>query len=109
MSESKIPRPPKEMLDAITKEFVDKGMLIEAGWKAYELISCPADIPPWQREEMRVCFFAGAQHLWASIINFLEEGKEPTLADERRMTLIHDELQRFYDYCMKRAKEHGHL
>lgn len=82
-------------LDRLTRELTDSGKLIEAGWVglriACELIDAPAD----QLREMRMAFFAGAQHLFGSIINVLEPGEEPTDKDLQRMDLIHTELDAF--------------
>jgi hypothetical protein len=44
---------------------------------------------------MRLAFMAGAQHLFASIMAFLDPGTEETDADLRRMGLIADELEAF--------------
>jgi hypothetical protein len=82
-------------LDRLTRELTDSGKLIEAGWVglriACDLIDAPAD----QLREMRMAFFAGAQHLFGSILNVLEPGEEPTDKDLQRMDLIHTELDAF--------------
>jgi hypothetical protein len=82
-------------LDRLTRELTDSGKLIEAGWVglriACDLIDAPAD----QLREMRMAFFAGAQHLFGSIMNVLEPGEEPTDKDLQRMDLIHTELDAF--------------
>jgi hypothetical protein len=44
---------------------------------------------------MRGAFFAGAQHLFASIMVIMDPGAEPTAADLARMSQIHEELERF--------------
>lgn len=53
---------------------------------------------------MRKAFFAGAQHLYASIMSFLEPGQEPTEKDEKRMEAIDKELRDYYEQF---KKEHG--
>jgi hypothetical protein len=60
-----------------------------------KIMSVADDAPPIQIEEMRNSFFAGAQHLFASIMHGLDPDKEPTEADMRRMDLIDAELKRF--------------
>jgi hypothetical protein len=77
----------------VTKEFTDRGKLIEAGWAAFAHLALPKDAPPVQIREMRIAFMAGAEHLFSSIINILDPGEEPTDADMRRMDLIHQELE----------------
>lgn len=85
----------RKIVDEVTKQLVDEGKLIEAGWKGLQLTVLPPDASPIQLQEMRKAFFAGAQHLFASIMSFLEEGQEPTNKDLDRMTLIHKELEEF--------------
>lgn len=84
-----------EMLDQIAKEMTDKGKLIEAGWIGLRIAAIPLDAPALQIEEMRNAFFAGAQHLFSSIMGILDPGEEPTEADMKRMDLISDELEGF--------------
>lgn len=88
-------RPTKEDVDRITKSLVDQGKVIEAGWKGYEMIVVPVDASTVQRSECRQAFYAGAQHLFGSINSILDDDREPTQRDLRRMTLIHEELERF--------------
>lgn len=52
-------------------------------------------VPPVQLREMRQAFFAGSQHLFGSIMSFLNSGEEPTDANLARMSLIEMELQKF--------------
>lgn len=83
-------------VDAITREMANKGRLIEGGWRAYELTVLPKDAGPVQRAETRTAYFAGAQHLYASIMgSALDPGTAETDGDVRRMELIHNELGAF--------------
>jgi hypothetical protein len=86
----------------VAKDLISKGLLIEGGWKIYESVACPPNTPAWQREEMRTCFFAGAQHLWASIQSTLDPEAEPTEMDMKRMELIDNELRQFYEQMKKK-------
>jgi hypothetical protein len=86
---------PKEVVDRIVKESIDKGQLIEAGWIALKLVSMPPNASQDQIDDMRGAFFAGAQHLFSSIMSVLEPDKEPTDNDLRRMAMIQSELQEF--------------
>ena len=90
-------RPSKEAVDELCKMLVDQGKLLEAGWKSYELTVLSPDAPTLQRHECRIAFFAGAQHLFGSIMGMLEPDAEPTEADLRRMSGINDELNRFIE------------
>lgn len=82
-------------LALLERELADNGKLIEAGWVGLRLAAIPLDAPAVQLDEMRSAFFAGAQHLFASIMTILEPDAEPTDADLRRMDLIHAELEAF--------------
>jgi hypothetical protein len=44
---------------------------------------------------MQKAFYAGAQHLWGSLMSGLDDDREPTEQDERRMALIDAELEAF--------------
>lgn len=90
------PQQTKEIVDAVVKEFSDQGMLIEGGWKAYELLSLQ-NTSPIQRSECRKAFFLGAQHLFASIMGVLEPDAEPTEKDLERMDKIDAELKKFLE------------
>lgn len=84
----------RELLDQICRKLTDEGKLIEAGFMGLRL-SIPDDAPQVQIKEMRYAFFAGAQHLFASIMGILEPGAEPTDNDLRRLSLISEELDEF--------------
>lgn len=89
----------------------DAGHLIEAGWLGLRAGWISDDAPAAQIEEMRDAFFAGAQHLHASMMHGLDDGIEETDDDMRRMESIHDELARFYkDFERRKLKRPtGHL
>lgn len=85
----------EEAARKLIAELSDKGKIIEGGWEGFRLLVINKDAPQIQIEEMRAAFFAGAQHLFASIMNFLETGEEPTDQDMRRMAFIQYELSAF--------------
>jgi len=85
----------RAFLERLSRELVDKGKLIESGFVALRVQSIPLDAPAVQIEEMRTAFFAGAQHLFGSIMSILEPGDEPTTRDLDRMSLIDAELKEF--------------
>lgn len=82
-------------LERLTRELTDSGKLIEAGWVSLRVATDLIDAPADQLREMRMAFFAGAQHLFGSIMNILDPGAEPTDKDLARMDLIDKELKRF--------------
>lgn len=79
----------------LSKRLSDEGKLIEAGWVGFRMMVIPNDAPPSQRREMKLAFFAGANHLFQSMMAILDPDAEPTDADMARMSLIHDELEQF--------------
>jgi hypothetical protein len=78
--------------DALAKELIDRGRLIEGGFAAFAHYVIPKDAPAIQLREMQIAFMAGAEHLFSSIIGILDPGQEPTDEDLRRMDLIAKEL-----------------
>ncbi len=87
---------PKEMADNLTRECIDRGQIIEGGWRAMEILMLQG-VSDVQRSEMRKAYFFGAQHLWASVMGILEPGDEPTDLDLERMEKIHNELEKFVE------------
>lgn len=84
-----------ELGEKITRELLNKGKIIAAGWVLFRSYVLPQDAPPIQIKEMEKVFFAGAQHLWGSIMTGLDEDTEPTDQDMTRMDLIAAELDAF--------------
>ncbi len=85
------------------KLIADHGQIIEAGWIALKAAALRG-APEIQVMEMRKAFFAGAQHLFSSIVNLLDDDSEPTADDLRRMEMIHVELEAFVDSLKREAK-----
>jgi hypothetical protein len=78
------------------RRLIAQGKIIEAGWVGLRAVWLPADAPPHQVDDCRSAFFAGAQHLFASIMVGLDEGLDPTDADMDRMSAISTELAAFF-------------
>jgi hypothetical protein len=77
----------------LTKDLVDRGMLIEAGFVAFRHLAMDKDAPPLQIEEMRLAWMAGAEHLFSSVMTMLDPGEEPTATDLRRMDQVASEIE----------------
>lgn len=90
----------------ITKGLIDQGKLIEAGWVGFANCVFPDGAGAQQLESMRQAFFAGAQHLFGSIMHALEEGDDATESDMKRMDNIHHELTAFIEDFQKRYLPH---
>lgn len=84
-----------DAIDHATKALVDKGLLIEAGWTSLRMMSMPQNAPQVQIDEMRNAFFAGAHHVFFSMMAVLDEGDDVTEQDLNRVSQIHAELDRF--------------
>ena len=85
----------KAVLEKLSRDLADEGKLMEAGWISLRIATIDADAPQTQLDEMRMAFFAGAQHLFASILTVMEPGADPTEKDLRRISLIDAELREF--------------
>lgn len=76
----------------LAKKLADQGLLIEAGFESLKTLAMPKHASDVQVNECRLYFMAGSQHLFASIMQILDEEKEPTPEDMNRLTLISNEL-----------------
>ena len=85
----------RDALDQLARDLIDKGLLIEAGFASLRSAAMADDAPPEQIHEMRMAFFAGAQHLFGSIMSALDPEADTTDGDMRRMGMITEELTRF--------------
>lgn len=95
----------RKHLDRLAKEMVETGRPVGAGFIAGRLCGfVPANATPEQLEQFRTVFMAGAQHLWGMIFAVMDEDREPTAADMRRMSIIDSELEAWYE---EQAKKHG--
>lgn len=83
----------QKMVDDAGRKLMERGLIVAAGWAGYQLMF---KVDAYHHESERRAFFAGAQHLFASIMNSgLDEGAEPTEADLKRMNNIARELKEF--------------
>ena len=96
-----------KIVDEVSKKLVDEGKIIEAGFVGYRRFILPADAPKIQIDECRLAFFAGAQHLFSSIISVMDSDREPTDADFRRMDQINAELNLFAESLKLRIQTKG--
>lgn len=81
--------------EAITKQLANEGRLIEGGWRALMILCKLETAPEVQKQEMKRAYYAGAQHLFSSIVNIMDEDREPTAGDLHKMDLIHSELEKW--------------
>jgi hypothetical protein len=88
----------RQFLETLARKLADEGKLIEAGWVSLRAMAIPLNAPAVQLENMHMAYMAGAQHLFASMIGMLDPDADVTDDDNRRMDLIHKELE---DYRQK--------
>jgi hypothetical protein len=86
-----------KVVEMITDKYASEGKLVEMGWVSLLMIlENSGPLPEHQREDMRMAFMAGAQHIFASIMSIIsKESDEATPEDEMKLTLIHNELTVF--------------
>jgi len=96
-----------EIATELTKRFTNEGKLVEAGWAAFRHLVVPADASDVQRDEMRFAFFAGAEHLFTSMMSMLDPGEDPTTADLSRMDKLAEELAQFRENLRGRVQAAG--
>lgn len=89
-----------------TRKLFDEGKIIEAGWIGLMIACKLQNASDTQKAEMRKAFYAGAQHVFASLVNHFEEGTEPTENDLNRMTMLHDELSAWAEGLQKASGGH---
>ena len=68
-------------LEKLSRDLIDSGKLIEAGFIGLRIAATAKDAPEIQVHEMRIAFFAGAQHLFGTVMTVLEPDAEPTEKD----------------------------
>lgn len=101
--------PTREELERFTKELIDQGKLIEAGFVGLQIACMDPTSPEIQVREMRMAFMAGALHLFNSIMTILDPGEEPTDEDLRRMALINKELVDYGEAFTASIKTQGRM
>lgn len=86
----------QQVAQELSEDLADAGKIIEGGFVGFKMMVIPDFVPQVQINEMRMAFFAGAQHLFSSIMAVMDRGDEtPTEKDMLRISLIHYELENF--------------
>jgi hypothetical protein len=75
--------------DILVKTASDAGLVLELGWLSCAIMMKPA---PEFRNDMRIAYYAGAQHLFASMMTMLDPDADPTPRDLVRMDKMYKEL-----------------
>lgn len=83
-----------QLAQKVCQELIARGLLVEAGFSALRSL-IPMNASQAQIDAMRTAFFAGASHVFHSVLVSMDTGAEPTEADMSRLSQLHSELQRF--------------
>ena len=86
---------PKTLADLVQKiqqRLIDEGRPIAAGWQIYRLVLLKLG-PHETNAVAEDAFLAGCEYTFTTMIGMLEEGREPTEADFRRLDQIHAEIE----------------
>ena len=81
-----------ETLSVFTKQLIDEGKLLEAGFNILNELIIPTEASKTLVDDMRLAYMAGAHHLWSSIMFALDSCVEETPEDLERMNKIQAEL-----------------
>ena len=84
-----------KLAQELGRKLAEEGKLVEAGWEIFCAMTMPHNVSDDQKYDMRMAFFAGAQHVFHTMISIADPGTEPTEADMLRMGKIDNELTRF--------------
>lgn len=84
------------LIDRLTKDMIAKGLLVQAGFAMYRAVTPGLALASKEHlSELEFAYFAGAQHVFSSIMTVLDAGEEPTDADISRVENIARELEEF--------------
>lgn len=98
----------EQMARKLTEKAAGEGLVMELGWRSTETMLLPKETTDAARKVMRDVFYLGAQHLWGSVMSFLQAGDdtEATIQDMARMSLVDIELKAFLEDFIKRRGVH---
>src|ERR1019366_847528 len=82
----------QRVFNGITRKLADEGQLIEGGWRILAATFFRTDSVEAQ-DALRMAYYAGAQHVFTSIMSMLDAGEDATPKDMDRMTKVHNELE----------------
>jgi hypothetical protein len=85
----------QEAAQELAEGLANAGKIIEGGFAGFRMMIIRSGAPSIQVREMRMAFFAGAQHLFASIMAVMDSDRDPTPRDLHRMRIIHEEIEGF--------------
>lgn len=94
-----------EMIERLTAKLVEEGKHVEAGWHSYLIDVVPPDSSPEQIENMRLTFYAGATHLFETLL--LDADDEASGDDLDKLDDVEKELAAFRASLVAQLKTAG--
>jgi hypothetical protein len=91
-----------KLAQEIGRKLAKEGKLVEAGWEMFCALTMPPNVGEDQKWDMQMAFFAGAQHVFHTMMHIADPGTEPTDDDMLRMGNIDNELTRFANFMVAR-------
>lgn len=82
----------QRIAEQLTKKYASEGRLIEAGWQTYRVL-CLRSAVNDSCGDLKEAFQAGAEHVFASMVNMLEADEEVTDNDLKRMDHLQAEVE----------------
>lgn len=92
-----------DQIEQLTRMLADKGKLVAVGWLSLSAKVIDRSTPTRTAQKLHDAYFAGAQHVFASMMMMLEAGEEATEKDLDRMAALNKELQDWADDYKKRT------
>lgn len=88
---------PEQKAKQMEEILIKKGKLVEGGWQGLRMMAYGRVTDLQQLKDMRQIFFAGAHHLFNSILSVLDPVEEPTKEDVDILSMIQKELNEFFN------------
>jgi hypothetical protein len=81
----------RAVVEAILKRMANEGRLIEGGWLSF-LEFVPPNTTAQQVNLLKLAYYCCAEHLFNSIMTIMDEDREPTENDLKKMSLLQKEI-----------------
>lgn len=95
------------LVERLTARLVAEGKLVEAGWAGYLIDVVPPNATPVEIENQRLAFYAGAHHLFESIVTMFGDDVEPSGDDIDKLDSVANELADFREWLGAQIKGHA--
>lgn len=100
-----------ELLKNLSQKYADRGQIIEAGWRGFVALFRRPTAPEnsGAEEVMRFAFYAGAHHLFTSMLAmFPPTGGDVTDDDKRRFDALQEEVSDFAEIMKEAMRDRAH-